>query len=410
MKLIGPFTQLLTLSRLPLKGPIKDEELEIIEQGGILIENDLIKKIGLFSELKTDFPEAKVELIESNQVAIPGFVDSHTHICFGGRRAKDFAMRLNGKSYIEIAENGGGIWSTVLRTRSKTADELKDITLKNASLLIQRGTTTAEVKSGYALSVKDEIKMLEGINLANQECEIDLIPTFLGAHMKPQDFEGSNQEYLELLVHKVFPVLKEKGLSNRIDIFVERSAFSTKEGDYYLDRAKKFGFDLTVHADQFTPGGSQLAIKHKALSADHLEFSAEKEIRELAFSNVVATVLPGASIGLGIQFAAARKLLDAGCCVSIASDWNPGSAPMGDLLTQASILATFQKLSTAEVLSAITFRAAKALNLTDRGRLEEGLKADFISFPTDEYQDIIYYQGQLQPEYVWKNGNLIYQE
>ena len=410
MKLIGPFTQLLTLSRLPLKGSIKDEELEIIEQGGILIEHDLIKEIGLFSELKSNYPNAEIELIETDQVAIPGLIDSHTHICFGGKRAKDFAMRLNGKSYIEIAENGGGIWSTVLQTRSKTADELKDITLKNAHQLIQRGTTTAEVKSGYALSVKDEIKMLEGINLANQECEIDLIPTFLGAHMKPKDFEGSNQEYLELLVHKVFPTLKEQKLTNRIDIFVERSAFTTKEGDYYLDRAKKFGFDLTIHADQFTPGGSQLAIKHKALSADHLEFSAEKEIRELAFSNVVATVLPGASIGLGIQFAPARKLLDAGCCVSIASDWNPGSAPMGDLLTQASILATFQKLSTAEVLSAITFRAAKALNLTDRGRLEKGMKADFISFPTDEYQDIIYYQGQLQPEYVWKNGNLIHQK
>ena len=410
MKLIGPFKQILTLANLSLKGPLKDEELEMIIDGGVLIENDIIKKIDNFSSLKEKFPEAELQLIETDQVLLPGFIDSHTHICFGGKRAKDFAMRLNGKSYLEIAESGGGIWSTVLQTRNKTADELKDITLKNVSKLIERGSTTAEVKSGYALSIKDEIKMLEAINLANQECEIDLIPTFLGAHMKPKDFDGSNQEYLEQLVHKVFPILKDKKLTNRVDIFIEQSAFSVKEGDYFLERAKKFGFDITVHADQFTPGGSQLAIKHKALSADHLEFSAEKEIRELAFSDVVATVLPGASIGLGIQFAPARKLLDAGCCVSIASDWNPGSAPMGDLLTQASILATFQKLSTAEVLAAITFRAAKALNLSDRGKLEEGLKADFVSFPTDEYQDIIYYQGQLQPEFVWKNGNLIYQK
>ncbi len=410
MKLIGPFKQIITLANIPLKGPIKDENLQIITNGGILINQDTIVALDDFFALQKQHPKAELHPITTDQVAVPGFIDSHTHICFGGKRAKDFAMRLNGKSYIEIAESGGGIWSTVLQTRSKTADELKDITLKNANKLIENGTTTAEVKSGYALSIKDEIKMLEGINLANQECEIDLIPTFLGAHMKPKDFDGSNQEYLETLVHKVFPKLKDKQLTNRVDIFVEQSAFNIKEGDYFLDRAKKFGFDLTVHADQFTPGGSQLAIKHKALSADHLEFSAEKEIRELAFSDVVATVLPGASIGLGIQFAQARKLLDAGCCVAIASDWNPGSAPMGDLLTQASILATFQKLSTAEVLAAITFRAAKALNLTDRGKLEVGLKADFISFPTNEYQDIIYHQGQLKPDFVWKNGNLIHQK
>lgn len=408
MKLIGPFKQILTLSNLPTKGPIKDEALEIIEDGGILIENDIIIKVDKFSSLKNEFPTAETTFIETDQVAIPGFVDSHTHICFGGNRAKDFAMRLNGKTYLEIAENGGGIWSTVTQTRNKTIDQLKNITLKNAERLLKRGITTAEVKSGYALSIDSEIKMLEGINLANQECGIDLIPTFLGAHMKPKDFNGSNKEYLETLINKVFPILKEKKLTNRVDIFVEKSAFTVSESDYYLNEAKKNGFEITVHADQFTTGGSRLAIKYKALSADHLEVSAEKEIRELAFSNVVATILPGASMGLGIQYAAARKLLDTGCCVSIASDWNPGSAPMGDLLTQASILATFQKLSTAEVLAAITFRAAKALNLSDRGILEKGLKADFISFPTSEYQDIIYHQGQLQPDFVWKNGNLIY--
>lgn len=410
MKLIGPFKQILTLSNLPLKGPIKDEDLEIIYNGGILIEQDTIIVLDNFETLQKQYPSVETQLIETEQVLLPGFIDSHTHICFGGNRAKDFAMRLNGKTYLEIAESGGGIWSTVTQTRNKTADELKNITLKNTEKLIASGTTTAEVKSGYALDIEGELKMLEGINLANQECEIDLIPTFLGAHMKAKDFDGTNQEYLETLVQQVFPILKEKKLTNRIDIFVEQSAFSVEEGDYYLKQAQANGFDITVHADQFTTGGSRLAIKHNALSADHLEFSAEKEIRELAFSNVVATVLPGASIGLGMQYAPARKLLDSGCCVSIASDWNPGSAPMGDLLTQASILATFQKLSTAEVLAAITFRAAKALKLSDRGKLEQGMKADFISFPTTEFQNIIYHQGQLKPNMVWKNGNLIHQK
>lgn len=408
MKIVGPFAQIITLAHLPLKGALKDEQLEIISNGGIVSYQDTIIAVGDYEKLLADYPNAEKEIIEGEQVLLPGFIDSHTHICFGGNRAKDFAMRLNGKTYLEIAESGGGIWSTVTHTRAKSADELKDITLENAKQLIAKGTTTAEVKSGYALNVEGEIKMLEAINLANQECEIDLIPTFLGAHMKAKDFDGTNLDYLKMLVNKVFPILKEKGLTNRIDIFIEQSAFTMEDGNYFLAEAKKQGFEITVHADQFTTGGSQLAIKYQALSADHLEFSAEKEVRELAFSDVVATVLPGASIGLGMQFAPARKLLDSGCCVAIASDWNPGSAPMGDLLTQASILATFQKLSTAEVLAAITFRAAKALKLDDRGTLEPHKKADYVSFSTSDYRNIIYYQGKLAPAQVWKNGNLIF--
>ena len=409
MKLIGPFRQIITLANLPLKGAIHENQVDILENGGIITDNETIVEIGHFETLSQQHPNIEIERIETEQVLLPGFVDSHTHVCFGGNRAKDFSMRLDGKTYLEIAESGGGIWSTVTETRKKTVDELKDITLKHIAQLAKQGITTAEVKSGYALSVEGEIKMLETINMANQESEIDLIPTFLGAHMKPKDFEGSNKEYLELLVKEVFPKLKSEELANRIDIFVEQSAFSVEEGDYFLNEAKKQGFDITIHADQFTAGGSYLATKHHALSADHLEFSGKEEVKNLANSDVVATVLPGASIGLGMQYAPARKLLDAGCCVSIASDWNPGSAPMGNLLTQASVLATFEKLSMAEVLAAITFRAAKALNLTDRGTIEKDKKADFISFSTFDYRNIIYYQGQLQPTNVWKNGSLINQ-
>lgn len=409
MKLIGPFRQIITLANLPLKGVIHENQVEILEDGGIIIDDETIVEIGNFETLSQQHPTIEIDRIETEQILLPGFVDSHTHVCFGGNRAKDFAMRLDGKTYLEIAQSGGGIWSTVTETRKKTVDELKDITLKHIAQLAKQGITTAEVKSGYALSVEGEIKMLEAINMANQESEIDLIPTFLGAHMKPKDFEGSNKEYLELLVKEVFPKLKSDDLANRIDIFVEQSAFSVEEGDYFLNEAKNQGFDITIHADQFTAGGSYLATKFDALSADHLEFSGEEEVKNLANSDVVATVLPGASIGLGMQYAPARKLLDAGCCVSIASDWNPGSAPMGNLLTQASVLATFEKLSMAEVLAAITFRAAKALNLADRGTIEKGKKADFISFSTFDYRNIIYYQGQLQPTNVWKNGALINQ-
>ncbi len=407
MKLIGPFSQIIPLKNIPLKGAVKDEELEIIQNGGVLTEEGKILKTASFTDLKKEFPHAEVEEIDKKNVLLPGFVDSHTHICFGGNRSKDFAMRLNGKTYLEIAESGGGIWSTVTNTRKESQENLVKSTLERTQKLLQNGITTLEIKSGYGLSVEDELKMLHAINEVKKISKADVLPTFLGAHMKPRDFDGSNAEYLELLVNEIFPVLKEKNLANRIDIFTEKSAFSVEESRIYLKKAKEQGFEITIHADQFTPGGSHLAVEFGALSADHLEFSGEEEIRLLAKSDVVATALPGASIGLGMQYTPARKLLDAGACLSIASDWNPGSAPMGDLLTQASILATFEKLSMAEVLSGITFRAAKALNLTDRGILETGKKADFVSFPTDDFRDIIYLQGQLKPNGVWKRGEKI---
>lgn len=407
MKLIGPFSQIITLAEIPLKGAVKDEQLQIIENGGVLIENELIKKVSDFCSLKNEFQNAEIELIEGNNVLLPGFVDSHTHICFSGNRSRDFAMRLNGKTYLEIAESGGGIWSTVTNTRKESKDNLVKSTLEKANISLRNGITTTEIKSGYGLSIENEIKMLEAINEVKSKSKADIIPTFLGAHMKPRDFEGSNIEYLDLLVNEILPVLKERNLAKRVDIFTEKSAFSIEESRIYLQKVKEQGFEITIHADQFTPGGSLLAVEFGALSADHLEFSGEEEIKFLAKSDVVATALPGASMGLGMQYTPARKLLDAGVCLSIASDWNPGSAPMGDLLTQASILATFEKLSMAEILSGITFRAAKALNLSDRGILESGKKADFVSFPTNDFRDIIYYQGQLKPNQVWKDGALV---
>jgi len=404
MKLTGPFSQILTLSGIPLKGAVKDEQLEIITDGGILTADGKIIKTGSFEKLKNEFPNAEIEEIEGRNVLLPGFIDSHTHICFGGKRAKDFAMRLNGKTYLEIAESGGGIWSSVTNTRNETEEQLFQLTFERAERLIKNGITTIEIKSGYGLNPENEIKMLKVINRVKDISKAEIVPTFLGAHMKPRDFEGTALEYLQLLTDEVFPVIKSENLAKRIDIFTEKSAFSIEESRLYLQKAKANGFEITVHADQFTPGASVMAVEFGAVSADHLEFSDEKDILALGGSHTVATVLPGASIGLGMQYAPARKLLDSGACLAIASDWNPGSAPMGDLLTQASILATFEKLSMAEVLAGITFRAAKALNLTDRGRLENGKNADFISFPTDDFRDIIYNQGQIKPNKVWIEG------
>ncbi|MGB3143917.1 MAG: imidazolonepropionase [Maribacter sp.] len=408
MRLIGPFKEIIPMTGIGLKGAVSDTEIQIIADGGILIQDSLIKQIGDFEALKKQFPEAENTPLKGNHVCVPGFVDAHTHICFGGSRAKDYAMRNAGKSYLEIAKAGGGIWDTVTQTRKASQEELTKSTIKLANRHLKNGTTTIEVKSGYGLTVQEELKMLRAIKAANTEALADLIPTCLAAHMLPKDFEGSETEYLNEISSQLFPILQKEQLTNRIDAFIEESAFSAVQIHPYFTKAKEMEFDITVHADQFIPGGSKVAVDIGAVSADHLEASTQNEIHILAKSDTIATALPGASIGLGCDFTPARKLLDAGATLAIASDHNPGSAPMGDLLTQASILGTFEKLTNAEVLSGITFRAAAALNLSDRGKLEEGLLADFAIFHSDNYQDILYNQGNLKPCMIWKNGKLVF--
>ncbi|MFD2588526.1 imidazolonepropionase [Croceitalea marina] len=400
--LIGPFSQLLTLANIPLKGAIEDEALLVIENAGVLISDGKISGIGKFTDLKSE--DVQIEHVHGKSVCIPGLIDAHTHICFAGSRANDYALRNSGKSYLEIAKTGGGIWDTVTKTRRATQAELVDGIIERAQNHLKSGTTTIEIKSGYGLSVDEELKMLYAIKEASSKIETDLISTCLAAHMKPKDWVGSASAYLDEISSKLFPILKSEKLTNRIDAFIEESAFSSLEIAPYFRKARAMGFSITVHADQFSTGGSETAVHYNAVSADHLEASTQKEIELLAKSNTIAVALPGASLGLGCDFTPARKILDAGGALAIASDHNPGSAPMGDLLSQAAILGTFEKLSNAEVLAGITFRAAAALELSDRGTLEKGKVADFISFPTDDYQEITYHQGQLKPNGVWKNG------
>ncbi|MEO6150581.1 MAG: imidazolonepropionase [Mucilaginibacter sp.] len=402
VKLIGPFTQILPLSGLPLKGAITDDALQVINNGGVLVENGLVKAIGCFDELRKEADS--IEETTGANVLLPGFIDCHTHLCFGGNRAKDYALRVAGKSYLDIAKAGGGIWDTVGQTRLATAAVLTGGLLTRAERHLAAGVTTIEVKSGYGLNPEQELKQLEVIKAANALTKADLIPTCLAAHLLPKDFTGNARAYLEHVLHDVLPVIKKEKLAGRIDIFIEDGAFNTSDALYYLTEVRRQGFDITVHADQFSTGGSEVAVSVKAASADHLEASTEKEVRLLAASSTVAVALPGASLGLGMPYAPARKLLDAGACLAIASDWNPGSAPMGDLLLQAALLGASEKLTTAETFAGLTLRAAVALNLNDRGTLENGRLADMQAYPCSDYREILYYQGKLIPATVWKKG------
>ena len=387
---------------LPERGAISDNSLEIIDDGGVVIEDGKIIEVGDFLSLSKN--DLDVREITYSCVLLPGFIDSHTHVCHYGNRSDEYAKRNSGISYQQILEEGGGIHNTMNSTSNSTDEQLTDDTLNRLKRHFQEGVLTCEVKSGYAPNLEDEVRMLRIINEIDSSNDIDLIPTCLAAHVTPKIYESS-KKYLDSIVNDLLPIIKEENLSNRVDIFIEEKAFSITEASNFLEKIKS-DFYITAHANQFTSGGLKVGVDNGAVSVDHLEVITDQEIDYLSKSDTTGVVLPGCSLGLGIPFAPARKLLDYNCKVSIASDWNPGSAPMGDLLMQASLLGSTEKLSNAEVLAGITCRAANALSLEDRGSLENGKIADMIGFKTNDFRDILYNQGKLKPSFICKRGKI----
>lgn len=387
---------------LPERGAISDNSLEIIDDGGVVIEDGKIIEVGDFLSLSKN--NLDVREITYPCVLLPGFIDSHTHVCHYGNRSDEYAKRNSGISYQQILEEGGGIHNTMNSTSNSTDEQLTDDTLNRLKRHFQEGVLTCEVKSGYAPNLEDEVRMLRIINEIDSSNDIDLIPTCLAAHVTPKIYESS-KKYLDSIVNDLLPIIKEENLSNRVDIFIEEKAFSITEASNFLEKIKS-DFYITAHANQFTSGGLKVGVDNGAVSVDHLEVITDQEIDYLSKSDTTGVVLPGCSLGLGIPFAPARKLLDNNCKVSVASDWNPGSAPMGDLLMQASLLGSTEKLSNAEILAGITCRSANALSLEDRGSLENGKIADMIGFKTNDFRDILYNQGKLKPSFICKRGKI----
>ena len=401
-RLIGPFSQIITMSNLPLKGSITDEKLEIIENGGVIIDGNKILDVGKFSDLVKK--EKNIFEIDFQSVLVPGFIDCHTHICHYGSRSEEYSKRNAGMSYQQILSEGGGIHNTMTATENASDEELEKVTVSRLDRHFNEGVLTCEIKSGYGSDLNQEVRLLNIINKINKNHAMGIIPTCLAAHVTPKIYNSSS-EYLNKIIEELIPVLEKKKLTNRIDVFIEEKAFSVSESFDYLSQLKN-KFDITVHANQFSSGGVKVGVDCGAKSVDHLEVIDDNEIRYLSNSNTSAVVLPGCSLGLGIPFAPARKLLDNNCKLSIATDWNPGSAPMGDLLQQSSLLGSIEKLSSAEVFSAITYRSADALGLNDRGKIEKEKLADFIGFKTDNYRDILYNQGKLKPSFICKRGEI----
>ncbi|MAD61444.1 MAG: imidazolonepropionase [Myxococcales bacterium] len=421
--LIGPFSQILSLSNLALTGPLSDHQLEVINEGGVIVAGQVIERVDLWSELKVYAQKEGIKIHRVEDVfaqlgkpcpkhltLTPGLVDAHTHICYAGSRARDYADRLNGVSYETISARGGGICDTMQHTRKASEDELFELNIQRVRQHLARGVTTVEIKSGYGLSVADELKQLRVIKKLSEAGLSKVISSCLAAHVLPPEFKDTSvarhEEYLSIILNELLPIVKKEKLAQRVDAFVEPSAFPVSIARSYLKSAQKMGFDLCVHADQFSRGGAKLAAELGAKSADHLEASTSQDLQALKAGNVTAVALPGASIGLGIPYTPAREALDLGLSLAIASDWNPGSAPMGHLLMQASILGAAEKLSAAEVWAGISSRAAHALSLTNVGQLKSGFIADMIAFPCDDYREILYHQGMLQPSLVWTQGDL----
>jgi imidazolonepropionase len=391
-------------------GALHDQALDLIDQGGVIIKEGVIHQIGQWSDLyaslkKTDTP-FDLEHIKTPYVLTPGLVDAHTHLCYMGSRARDFADRLNGIPYLEISRRGGGIKDTMHKTRAASFNDLVSANQSRLNRHLQQGVTTVEIKSGYGLSLDAELKQLRVIQALADTSVQRIIPTCLAAHVCPPEF-ASSADYLMHIQTNLLPQVKAERLADRVDIFVEDGAFSVHEARSYLKQAQQMGFDCVIHADQFERGGAHLAGELRVRSADHLEVSHTHDLQALIKGGVSAVALPGASMGLGCGFTPARTFLDEGGSLAIASDWNPGSAPMGHLLLQASVLGTFERLSSAEIWAALTFRAAHALNVSEVGRLEVGYQADCIAYPTHDYREIIYQQGMLTPEKVWCKGQSV---
>jgi imidazolonepropionase len=384
-------------------------DLDVIEHGSIFIRDGIIEWVGRETD-RTIRASAETAIFDaSDKVVLPGFVDSHTHLVFAGSRENEFALRAERKTYQEIAEAGGGIWSTVMEVRRATKKELKRAAEKRLDEMMKHGTTTVEIKSGYGLDMDNEIKMLEVINELEKEHYLTVIPTLLGAHAIPPEYGDNSDAYVRFLLDKLIPYVGRKQLAKFSDVFCEQGYFNALQGEHLLNEAKNLGMRPKVHADELSAcGGAELAAKVGAISADHLEHASKNGIDALKESGVVATLLPGVSFFLGHQYAPARKLIDAGVPVALATDFNPGSCMSFSMPMIMTIACTQMKMAPEEAITASTLNGAAALGLSDKlGSIEVGKLADIAVYDIPNYRYLPYHFGANFLSTVIKGGVIL---
>jgi imidazolonepropionase len=368
-------------------------ELGIIRDGGLLIRNGRIEVVGPSGEVEKKAGETEV-IDARGKVVLPGFVDAHTHLVFAGNRLDDFERRARGDTYEQIAKAGGGIWSTVEKTRAASEADLLAQAQRHADWFLRCGTTTVESKSGYGLSLEDELKILRVMRRLNQDTPLEIVPTFLGAHAVPHKMQAD--EYVDVVVTEMLPRVTSEGLAEFCDVFCERGYFDIEQSRRILNSAISLGLRLRIHADQLSNSGSaKLAAELKAATADHLEKTDEQGIAALRSEGVQPVLLPGSVYALGSTcYPRAREMIEAGLAVVIATDFNPGSSPAASMPMILSLACTQMKMSPAEAILASTINPAYSLGRGDQiGSLESGKVANFSIFDCSDYRELAYWFG-----------------
>lgn len=402
-------------------GPKRGEalaEVGLIADGAVAIADGEIVAAGPTSDIRADYtPRETIDA--SGQVLCPGFVDPHTHVVYAGDRVAEFEMRIQGATYMEIMQAGGGIVSTMRATREATVEQLATQSRGRLEAMLALGTTTVEIKTGYGLDTRSELNMLEAIAVLDAGQPIDLIPTFLGAHAVPPAFQGRTDEYVDVVIEAMLPaaaawyqgsVFAARGWPLFCDVFCEANVFDREQSKRVLETGLALGMPPKIHADEFkTLGGVALAVELEAVSVDHLDVTPPAEVEALARSETVGVVLPAVNFNLGSNhFAAGRSIIDAGAALALATDINPGSAPCPSLPLVMAIACRYQGLLPAEALNACTINAAYALGLGDQlGSLEAGKQADLLILNTADYRHLAYQFGGNLVERVVKKGKLV---
>ena len=382
-------------------------ELAIIRDGGMLIRDGKIDTVSSSEEVAKNAGDAEV-LDAGGRVILPGFVDAHTHLVFAGNRLDDFERRARGETYEQIARAGGGIWSTVEKTRAASGEELFTQARNHAKWFLCCGTTTVEAKSGYGLRVEDELKILRVMQRLNEETRLEIVPTFLGAHAVPR--EMNPDKYIDHVIDEMLPRVADEKLAEFCDVFCEHGYFNVEQSRRILTAARKLGLGLRMHADQLSDScGAQLAGELKATTADHLEKTDEQGIAAMKSAGVQPVLLPGSVYALGsTAYPRAREMIDAGLAVVLATDFNPGSSPTPSMPMILSLACTQMKMSAAEAITTSTINAAYSLNRGDKiGSLERGKLANFSIFDCEDYRELAYWFGIPQTHSVYVKGERV---
>ena len=394
-------------------------DVGIVEDGALAILGPKILGIGKSDAILRDF-FANNTIDAGGRVVCPGFVDPHTHIVFAGNRLDEFELKIKGADYLEILEKGGGIISTVRKTREASCDELVELACKRLDKMLKSGTTTCEIKTGYGLDTEAELKMLRVIEELDKAHPIDIVPTFLAAHTVPPEYKEDPDAYVELMCGEMLPKAWASHTASHFyaqgrpffaDVFCEKNAFDVEQTERIFRTASSLGFRLKAHVDQFTNlGGSELAIDLGAVSIDHLDAISEGDIARLASSDTIGIVIPTENFNAGkTQFANARKMIDAGCAVALSTDYNPGSAPCPSQQMAMAIACRYQKLLPSEALNAATINAAFSIGMgVTHGSIEQGKQADLLILETSDYRDAAYEFGGNCVGKVIKGGQLVY--